>query len=42
MSVSQLQQQLINQFQKGFPLSSQPYQQLADELGYSEAEESCW
>lgn len=38
MSVSPLQQQLINQFQKGFPLSSQPYQQLADQLGYSEAE----
>jgi DNA-binding Lrp family transcriptional regulator len=36
--LSLLQQQLINQFQKGFPLSAQPYQQLADELGYSEAE----
>jgi len=38
MSISILQQQLINQYQKGFPLCAQPFKQVADELGYSEDE----
>jgi len=38
MSISILQQQLINQYQKGFPLCAQPFKQVADELGYSENE----
>jgi len=38
MSISVLQQQLINQYQKGFPLCAQPFKQVADELGYSEDE----
>ncbi|CAM2830010.1 AsnC family protein [Moritella viscosa] len=38
MSISVLQQQLINQYQKGFPLCTQPFKQVADELGYSENE----
>lgn len=38
MAISQLQQQLINNYQKGFPLCTQPFKQVADELGYSESE----
>jgi len=38
MSISVLQQQLINQYQKGFPLCAQPFKKVADELGYSEDE----
>jgi len=38
MSISVLQQQLINQYQKGFPLCAQPFKQVAGELGYSENE----
>ena len=38
MAISQLQQQLINNYQKGFPLCAQPFKQVADELGYSESE----
>ena len=38
MAISQLQQQLINNYQKGFPLCAQPFKQVAGELGYSENE----
>lgn len=38
MSISILQQQLINQYQKGFPLCTEPFKKVADELGYSEIE----
>ncbi|WDE14154.1 Lrp/AsnC family transcriptional regulator [Thalassomonas haliotis] len=38
MNLSLLQQQLINHWQKDFPLISSPYAQLAKELGSSEAE----
>ncbi len=36
--LSQLQMQLLNDFQKEFPLSATPYQDIADSLGISEDE----
>ncbi len=38
VTLSSLQQQLINRYQKGFPLTAQPFKQLAKELDCSEAE----
>ncbi len=36
--LSKLEQNIINQYQKGFPLCSQPYRVIADELNSSEDE----
>jgi DNA-binding Lrp family transcriptional regulator len=36
--VDNIDKQLLNIIQRGFPICSQPYQQLADELGTSEEE----
>ncbi|UUO25527.1 Lrp/AsnC family transcriptional regulator [Colwellia sp. M166] len=38
MLLSQLEQDIINRYQKGFPLCSQPYRAIADELNSSEDE----
>lgn len=36
--LSKLQKRLLNDYQRDFPLSSQPYRDIAGELGVSEAE----
>ncbi len=36
MHISLLQQSIINRYQKGFPLTSAPFKQMADELEVSE------
>lgn len=36
MQLTLLQQQIINGYQKGFPVCSQPYQQMANELDTTE------
>ena len=36
MQLSQLEQNIINRYQKGFPLCSHPYRAIADELNSSE------
>ncbi|MGR9014345.1 MAG: Lrp/AsnC family transcriptional regulator [Gammaproteobacteria bacterium] len=36
--LSPLQKQLLNDYQHNFPLSAQPYQDIADALGVTEAE----
>jgi DNA-binding Lrp family transcriptional regulator len=36
--VDNVDKQLLNIIQRGFPISSRPYQQLADELGITEGE----
>ena len=36
--LTQLEQNIINQYQKGFPLCSQPYKVIADELNSTEEE----
>lgn len=36
MQLSQLEQDIINRYQKGFPLCSRPYKVIADELNSSE------
>lgn len=38
ISLSTLEQNIINQYQKGFPLCSQPYKVIAEELNSSESE----
>jgi DNA-binding Lrp family transcriptional regulator len=37
VELSALQQQIVNDFQHGFPLSSQPYAAIADRLGVDES-----
>ncbi|BBL74128.1 Lrp/AsnC family transcriptional regulator [Methylomagnum ishizawai] len=38
MSLTPLQKRLLNDFQRGFPLSPRPFQALAETLGVDEAE----
>ena len=38
MELTNLQQRIINNYQKGFPVTSQPYQVIADELQSTEQE----
>ena len=38
MNISQLQQQIINRYQKGFPLNQQPYLTMAQDLNVEEAD----
>ncbi|WP_440873753.1 Lrp/AsnC family transcriptional regulator [Thalassotalea sp. PLHSN55] len=38
MQISPLQQGIINRYQKGFPLTSEPFKTIADELNTSENE----
>ena len=37
IELSALQQQIVNDFQHGFPLTSQPYADIADRLGVDES-----
>lgn len=38
MDITQIRQRLLDRYQRDFPLVPRPYQQLADELGVSEAD----
>lgn len=38
LSISELQQAIINQYQRGFPICSQPYQVIAEQLNSNEKE----